>query len=92
MTSALDTNQAKTLGIAVVIVLLIGGVLINLIVAKVVTRVIILVVAVALAAVVWTQRQHIEGAAKNCDASFLGIHLTPSDPALKAQCQKVANH
>jgi uncharacterized membrane protein len=89
--TALDTDQAKTLGIGVVVALVIIGVLINLIVAKIVTRVIVLVVAVALAAVVWTQREHIQSAAKNCDASFLGMHLTPSDPALKAHCEQVTN-
>jgi hypothetical protein len=88
---ALDTDQAKTLGIGIVVALVVAAVLINLVVAKVATRVIVLVVFLALAAVVWTQRAAIQGAAKNCDATFLGIHLTPSDPTLKAHCQQVTN-
>jgi hypothetical protein len=88
---ALDTDQAKTLGIGIVVALLVAAVLINLVVAKVITRIIVLVVFVALAAVVWTQRGNIQSAAKNCDATFLGVHLTPSDPTLKAHCEQVTN-
>jgi hypothetical protein len=89
---ALDTGQGKDLGIGIVIALLVVGVVISLIIGHIVARVIVLVVAIALALVVWSQRQHIESAAKNCDASFLGIQLTPSDPTLKKQCQQLTKH
>jgi len=89
--TALGTDQAKTIGIVAIIVLVVAAILVNLIVAKVVSRVIVLVIALVLIGVVWTQRSHIESAAKNCNASFLGIHLTPSDPTLKAHCQQLTN-
>jgi hypothetical protein len=91
VTLALDTDQAKNLAIGLVVVILVAGVLVNFVVGHIIARVVVLAMAIALAVVVWTQRSDIESAAKNCDASFLGVHLTPSDPTLKAHCQQVTN-
>jgi hypothetical protein len=91
VTLALDTDQAKNLAIGLVVVILVAGVLVNFAVGHIIARVVVLAMAIALAVVVWTQRSDIESAAKKCDASFLGVHLTPSDPTLKAHCQQVTN-
>jgi protein-S-isoprenylcysteine O-methyltransferase Ste14 len=91
MTTALDTDQAKTIGLVAVIVLVVAAVLINLVISRIITRVIVLVVAIGLALFVWTQRSSIEDAAKKCDATFFGVHLTPTDPALKQHCQQLTS-
>ncbi|MGI8881715.1 MAG: hypothetical protein ACR2KJ_14665 [Jatrophihabitans sp.] len=88
---ALDTSQAKTLGIGVIIALLVVGAIISALITAIVARIVVLVVVVALAVVVWTQRADIESAAKKCDATFFGVHLTPSNAELKKKCQEVAN-
>jgi hypothetical protein len=88
---ALDTDQAKTMGIVVIAAIVIIGFVIGAIISAIVGRLIVLVVVVALGIFVYTQRAEIQDAAKKCDASFFGIHLTPSDPDLKAKCQDVTN-
>lgn len=88
---ALNTSQAKTIGIAAVVAVLVIGGLVSLVISAIIGRVITVVVAIALALVVWNQRGKIETAARNCDATFFGVHLTPSDPALKAKCQQLTN-
>jgi hypothetical protein len=88
---ALDTDQAETLAIVVVVALLVLVVVIVKVVSALVGRLVAVVVVAVLIAVVWTQRADIEAAARNCDATFLGIELTPSDPNVKARCQQVTN-
>ena len=86
---ALDTDQAETIGIVVIIaVVLVGGV-ISAIITAIVARVVVIVIVLLLAAFVWTQRASISSAAKNCDASFFGIHLTPSNADVKRYCQNI---
>jgi hypothetical protein len=88
---AFDTDQAKALGIGIVIAVIVIGLIAALLVRAIVGRIIALVVMVAIAALVWTQRASIEAAAKKCDATFFGIHLTPSDSQLKQKCQELTN-
>ncbi len=88
---ALDTSQAKTLGIGVIVALLVIGAIISALVTAILARIVVLVVVVVLAVVVWTQRADIESAAKKCDAKFFGVHLTPSNADLKKKCQNVTN-
>ncbi len=83
---AIDTDQAKTIGIGLIIGVVVIGGLISALVAKMVGRIIVIVLALGLALVVYAQRSGIESAAKNCDATFFGVHLTPSNPQLKQQC------
>jgi len=91
MPAALDTDQAKTIGIVTIVALLLIGVVLGFVITAIVGRIVVVVVVVALGALVWTQRASIEDHVKKCDAKFLGIHLTPSDPSIKAQCQKLTN-
>ena len=88
---ALDTDQAKTLAVVVIIALVVLAVVVNAIITAILGRVVVIVVALVLAAVVWSQRSDIQAAAKKCDASFFGVHLTPSNETLKRHCQRVAN-
>jgi len=90
-TLALDTEQAKTLAVVVVIGLIVLAVLLNAVITAIVGRIVVIVVALVLAGVVWSQRADIESAAKKCDATFLGVHLTPGNDTLKRRCRSVTN-
>lgn len=90
-TVALDTDQAKIVGLLVIVGLVVVGAVVSLVISALLGRVLTIVVALGLALLVWTQRSDIEAAAKKCDATFFGVHLTPSDPNLKKQCQQIAN-
>lgn len=87
---ALDTGQAETIGIVAIIAVAVAGAVLSAIITAIIGRIVVVVVVVLLAAYVWTQRSEISSAAKRCDASFLGVHLTPSDPALKRHCQNLS--
>ena len=87
---ALETGQAETIGIFVIVGLVLAGVVISAIITAIIGRIVVIVVVLLLAGYVWTQRSDISSAAKNCNASFLGIHLTPSNPTLKRHCQDIS--
>jgi hypothetical protein len=93
--SSLEASQVKNLGIVAIVVVVLLGLLIARLVSKLIIRVVVLVVAVALAVVVYNQRSSVEDAATNarkqCDISFFGIHVTPSDPTIKAKCKQQLN-
>ena len=84
---ALDTDQAETIGIVVIIAVVLIGAVVSAVITAILGRIVVIAVVVLLAAVVWSQRAHISSAAKNCDASFFGIHLTPSNADVKRYCQ-----
>jgi hypothetical protein len=88
---AFSTDQAKTLGIFVIAVVLVAGVLLSLLFTKVASRLVVAVVVVGLGIFIWTQRDAIDNDAKKCDAKFLGVHLTPSSSTLKQHCQQLAD-
>lgn len=87
---ALDTGQAATIGIVVIVAIVLVGMVVSAIITAIVGRIVVLAVVVLLAAFVWTQRASISSAAKKCDATFLGIHLTPSNANLKRHCQHLS--
>lgn len=93
--TALESNQVKTVGIIVIVAVVLLGVIISSLITKVVIRAVVLLVAVLLGLIVFYQRQHVENAANSavahCDVSFFGIHVAPSDPVLKAQCEKLGH-
>lgn len=91
MSTALESDQAKTLGIGVIVAIVVIGLVVGMIISALIGRLIVLAVVVALGAFVWVQREAIQGHVKKCDATFLGIHLTPSDPHLKQLCQNATN-
>ena len=92
---ALTVDGAKNLAIGIAVVVLVAGVLITAVISAIIGRIITLVVAVVLAVVVYTQRSSIENDAKNaakrCDVSFFGVHLTPSNAQVKQACQNATN-
>ncbi|SDI77625.1 hypothetical protein SAMN05444157_0104 [Frankineae bacterium MT45] len=91
MNVALDTSEAQKLGIGVIVGVILLGLLLSFVVTAVVGRVIILAIVIGAGLFIWHQRDEISAAARKCDATFLGVHLTPSDPQVKAECVKVAN-
>jgi hypothetical protein len=88
-TLALDTDQAKTLGIWIIVGVLVVGVISALIIRAIVGKIIALLIVVGLAAYVYVERDNIQSAVKKCDATFFGVHLTPSNPDLKQKCQDI---
>ena len=88
---ALETGQAETIGIFVIIGLVIAGAVISAIITAIIGRIVVIVVVLLLAGFVWTQRSDISSAAKKCDATFLGVHLTPSNATLKQHCQNISH-
>ena len=89
--SALDTNQANHVGIAVIVGIIVIGLLLLVLIGKLLVRAIIVILMVALAIVAWQQRHQVADAAKKCDATFFGVHVTPHDPAIKRRCQEITN-
>jgi hypothetical protein len=91
VSTAFSTGQAKTVGIFVIAVIVLAGVLLSFVFTKLTGRLILAVIVVGLGIFLWTQRDAIDKDAKKCDAKFVGIHLTPSNNALKQHCQQIAN-
>jgi hypothetical protein len=86
---ALTTDQAKNLAIVLVVGVIVLGVLIGWVVGRLLARLVVVVVAAVLLVVLFTQRGAIQSAARRCEATFFGVHLTPSDPTLKQTCQQL---
>lgn len=89
--AALNTDQAKTIGEVLIVGLIVLAVLISMIVKAILKRVVVLVLALVLAGVVYGQRASIQSAARKCDATFFGTHLTPANPTLKKRCQRLTS-
>ena len=87
---ALETEQAKAVAIVAIVAVVIIGAVVAAIVRAIIARAIVLVVALVLAGIVWSQRADIASAAKRCDATFFGIHLTASNDAQKRKCRDTA--
>lgn len=89
--SAFSTDQARTVGIFVIAVIIVAGVLLSFVFTKLVARLILGAIVVGLGIFTWTQRDAINADAKDCRATFFGIHLTPSNAALQQHCEQIAN-
>ena len=88
---ALDTSQASNVGIGVIVAVIVIGLLLVVVIRKVLVRAIVVLLMVLLAVVAWQQRHQVGDAAKKCDASFFGVHVTPHDPVVKRHCQEITN-
>lgn len=89
MTTAFSTDQAKTLGIFALAVIIVAGVLLSFVFTKLVSRLVLAAIIVGLGIFTWTQRDAIDRDAKKCDATFFGIHLVPSNADLKQHCEQL---
>jgi hypothetical protein len=91
---ALQSNQVAGVSLGGIAVIAVVGLVIAFLVTRIVLRVVVLVVVAALAVGVYHQRstvlhdldQHV----KNCDASFLGIHVQASNAAVRKACADLA--
>ena len=88
---ALDTDQAKLLGIGIIVAVLVIGFIISAIMTAIVGRIIVILVVVALAVVVYSQRAQIRQSVSDCDVTFFGVHLTPSNDDIRAACANQVN-
>lgn len=92
--SALDTSQVKNLGLGAIVVVVVVGLLLAYFVTRIVTKLIVLVVVVVIGFALYSQRSQVLDAidkqAKKCDVTFFGVHVQPSDAAIKQACAEVA--
>ena len=88
---ALDTHQAETTAVVAIVAMVLIGAVVSVIITALVGRIVVIAVVLLLVALVWSQRANISSAAKKCDATFLGIHLTPSNPDLKRHCEDLSH-
>jgi len=93
MHSAVDltVSQAKTYGIVGVVGLVVVGLLLSMIVAKVVGKLIVLAVFIAGGAFLYSQRAQIEDKVKHCDTTVMGVHIKLSAAQLQA-CQNLSKN
>ena len=86
---AFSTDDAKSVAIVAIVVLVVLGAVASFIVTKLMGRLIVAALVVALGIFIWTQRADIEDAAKHCKVpTFVGIHLTPSK-SITDHCRQV---
>ena len=87
---ALGAGNITTIGVGVIIAIVVIGALLALLVTKLLARVFLIVVVVALAALVWQQRGHVENEvnkhACNLNATFFGVHVDAPD-SVKQACR-----
>ncbi|HEU5270064.1 MAG TPA: hypothetical protein VFU36_09075 [Jatrophihabitans sp.] len=88
---ALDTSQASNVGVGTIVAVIVIGLLLLVLIGKLLVRAIIVLVMVAAIIVAWQQRHQVADAARKCDATFFGIHVTPHDPVIKRHCQEITN-
>lgn len=89
--SALDTDQAKNVGVITIVVVVLLGLLIARLVTKLAIRLVVLLVMIVLAVVIYQQRDQLATAAKKCNATFFGVHLEPHNADLRKACQDTSN-
>jgi hypothetical protein len=87
MLSALQSDQIGKIGVGVIIGLVVIGLLLSMIITKLIGRLIILIVVVALGAFVWQQRSSVlDNVCKKQDLTFAGVHVkVPAD--VQAHCK-----
>jgi hypothetical protein len=92
--SALDTSQVKSISIGAIVVVVVIGLIISFVVSKIVAKLVTLVVVIVLAVVLYTQRANVvdklDKTAKNCDVTFFGVHVQPSNDKVKQACAQIA--
>lgn len=84
---ALDTDQAKLLGVGIIVAVVIIGIILGAIITALIGRVIIAAVVIGLAVWAYAERAQIHDSIRDCDVTFFGVHLTPSDDDVRQACQ-----
>jgi hypothetical protein len=94
LTSALDTSQVKSLGLGGVGAVVLIGLIIAILVGRIVTKIVVLAIALVLGFALYSQRSQVLDAidkqAKKCDITFFGVHVQPSDANVKKACAELA--
>ncbi len=86
----MDLQTAKTAGLVLLAVLLVGGVLLAMLIRKVVGKVVILVIAIAAAGFVYSQRSGLTDQVCQAHGSFLGVSVSiPAD--VRAGCTRITS-
>ncbi len=86
----MDLQTAKTAGLVLLAVLLIGGVLLAMLIRKIVGKVVVLVVALVAAGFVYSQRSGLSDQVCQAQGQFLGVSVSiPAD--LRAGCTRITS-
>lgn len=82
MPQALQADDVTAIGVGIIVVIVVLGFLLSLVFAKIVAKLLVLVVVVGLGFLVWQQRSSVEDKIKEKACSgytFFGIHVDPPD-------------
>lgn len=86
----MDLETAKTTGLVLLAVLLVGGVLLAMLIRKIVGKVVVLVIALAAAAFVYSERSALSDQVCQAHGEFLGISVSiPAD--MRAGCTRITS-
>lgn len=91
MNAALQADDVTSIGVGIIVVIVVLGFLLSLVFAKIVAKLIVLIIVVGLGFLVWQQRTSVENKIKDKACSgytFFGIHVDPPDSVAKDCKQK----
>jgi protein-S-isoprenylcysteine O-methyltransferase Ste14 len=91
MNTALQADDVTAIGIGIIVVVVVLGFLLSLVFAKIVAKIVVLLVVVGLGFLVWQQRTSVENKIKDktCGGyTFFGLHVDPPDDVANSKTCK----
>ena len=86
----MDLEAAKTTGLVLLAILLVGGVLLAMLIRKIVGKVLVLVIALVAAGFVYSQRSSLSDQVCQARGDFLGVSVSiPAD--VRAGCTRITS-
>ncbi|MEO9222228.1 MAG: hypothetical protein ABI251_10735 [Mycobacteriaceae bacterium] len=86
----MDLEAAKTTGLVLLAILLVGGVLLAMLIRKIVGKVVVLVIALVAAGFVYSQRSSLSDKVCQARGDFLGVSVSiPAD--VRAGCTRLTS-
>lgn len=86
----MDLHTAKTVGIVLLVVLLVGGFLLAMLIRKIIGKLLVLALAVVAAGFVYAQRSNLSDHVCQAQGHFLGISVSvPAD--VRAGCTRITS-
>ncbi|MGZ4553957.1 MAG: hypothetical protein ACXVGN_10235 [Mycobacteriaceae bacterium] len=86
----MDLETAKTAGLVLLAVLLVGGVLLAMVIRKIIGKILVLVLAVAAAGSVYSQRSGLSDQVCQAEGHFFGVSVSiPAD--MRAGCTRITS-
>ncbi len=86
----MDLEAAKTTGLVLLAIVLVGGVLLAMLVRKILGKVVVLVIALVAAGFVYSQRSNLSDQVCQAHGDFLGVSVSiPAD--VRAGCTRLTS-